>query len=91
VASNLSRDVLNTVKKKTGKALTESQIKQLAKGVGPSTVKDEKQLRLLIKQVAKMAGVPVSETTIRDLIGAIKASGVNPANMEQMVKAMLKK
>lgn len=91
MANNLSKDVLSTVKRKTGKTLTESQIKQVAKGVGPSTVKDEKQLRLLIRQVSKMAGVPVSESTMRDLISAIKSSGINPANMEQMVKMMLKK
>lgn len=91
MGNNLSKDVLNKVKKRTGKQLTESQIKQVAKGVGPSTIKDERQLRQLIKQVSKMAGVPVSEATVKDLVSAIKSSGLNPNNMEQMVKMMLKK
>jgi len=88
---NLSRDVLNAVKKKTGKSISDKDIKQVASGVGPSTVKSEQQLRQLIKQVSKMANVPVAESTVQELVGAIKKNGISPNNMEQMVKTVLSK
>ena len=89
MGNNISKDVLNTVKKKTGKAISQKDIQQVASGVGPSTVKSEQQLRTLIKQVSKMAGVPVSESTVKELVGAIKRSGINPSNMESMIKSMI--
>jgi uncharacterized protein YpuA (DUF1002 family) len=88
---HISKDVLNAVKKKTGKNISDRDIKQVASGVGPNTMKSEQQLRQLIKQVSKMANVPVAESTIQELIGAIKKSGVNPNNMEQMIKTVLGK
>lgn len=91
MANPISKDVLNAVKKKTGKPISQKDIQKVASGVGPSTVKSEQQLRALIKQISKMAGVPVSEATIRDLVGAIKKSGMNPNNLESMIKSMLKK
>jgi uncharacterized protein YpuA (DUF1002 family) len=88
---DLSKEVLNAVKKKTGKNITDKDIKNVASGVGPSTVKSEQQLRQLIKQVSKMANVPVAESTVKELIAAIQKSGINPNNMEQMIKTVLGK
>lgn len=88
---NLSKDVLNTVKRKTGKSLSQKEIQNVASGVSPSTIKSEQQLRSLIKKVSQMAGVPVSESTIKELISAIKKSGMNPSSMESMIKTMLGK
>ena len=90
-AKNISKDVLHAVKRKTGKNISPQDIQQVASGVGPSTVKSEQQLRQLIKQVSQMANVPVAESTMKELIGAIKKSGINPANMEQMIKSVLGK
>lgn len=87
----ISKDVLNAVKRKTGKQISQKAIQQVASNVGPSTVKSEQQLRALIKQVSKMAGVPVSEATMKELISAIKRSGLQSGQMESMVKAMLGK
>jgi hypothetical protein len=87
-SKNISKDVLNAVKKRTGKNISDKDIKQVASGVGPNTMKSEQQLRQLIKQVSKMA---VAESTIQELIGAIKKSGINPNNMEQMIKTVLGK
>jgi len=88
---NISRDVLNAVNRKTGKSIKPSDIQKLASGVKPATLQSEAQLRQLIKNVAKMANLPVSESTIQDIIKAVKGSGVNPAQLEQMMKMMLKK
>jgi Ca2+-binding EF-hand superfamily protein len=91
MANNIGRDVLNTVKKKTGKNISEKDIQKLASGVKPSTMQSETELRKLIKQVSSMAGVPVSESTVNDIISAVKKSGMKPSNMEQLMKMMMKK
>jgi hypothetical protein len=38
-----------------------------------------------------MANIPVSEDTVRDIVGAVKKSGMNPSNMEALMKMMMKK
>lgn len=88
---NISRDVLNAVNRKTGKNIKPSDIQKLAGSVKPSTMQNEAQLRQLIKNVAKMANMPVSEATIQQIIKAVKGSGVNPGQLEQMMKMMMKK
>lgn len=90
-SKDISKDVLKAVKRKTGKNITDKDIKNVASGVGPSTIKSEQQLRQLIKQVSKMANVPVAESTVQELVGAIQKSGINPNNMEQMIKTILGK
>lgn len=86
---NVQRDVLNTINKKAKKKVTQKEIQKLASTVKPSTLQSEAQLRRLIKQVASMANVPVSESTIREIIQAVKSSGMNPQQMESMMKMML--
>ena len=88
---NLSRDVLNAINKKTKKPITSTDIQKLASGVKPSTLQNEAQLRQLIKNVAKMANVTVSESTIQDIIKAVRQSGLNANHLEKMIGAMLKK
>lgn len=88
---DLSKDVLNVVNSKTGKSVTEKDIKKIASGVGPKTVQSEQQLRQLIKQVAKMVNVQVSESTADDIVKAVKSSGLNPNQMEQMMKTIMGK
>jgi uncharacterized protein YpuA (DUF1002 family) len=88
---NLSKEILNTVKKKTGKVISENAVKKLASGVTSETMKDEAELRKLIKQVSAMANVPVSESTVKEIIKAVKASGMNMNNIESLMKTMLSK
>ncbi len=38
-----------------------------------------------------MANIPVSEDTVRDIVGAVKKSGMSPSNMEGLMKMMMKK
>lgn len=85
---DISKDVLNIVKKKTGKNVSSKDLHKLASGVKPSTVQSEAQLRQLIKQVSSLVNVPVSEATTKEIIGAIKQSKMNTNNLEQLIKAM---
>lgn len=91
MSKNFSKDVLNTINKKTGKKVTQKDIHKVAGGVKPSTVQNEAQLRKLIKQVSDMANVKVSEKTIKEIVDAVKSSGLNPNNMEQLMKMMMGK
>ncbi|MEK3914990.1 stage VI sporulation protein F [Paenibacillus sp. FSL H7-0331] len=88
---DVSKDVLNAVKKKTGKSVSEKDIHKLASGVKPSTLQSDAQLKQLIKQVSGLVNVPVSEATVNELIHAIKSSKMSVGNMEQMVKMISKK
>ncbi|CAG7641324.1 stage VI sporulation protein F [Paenibacillus allorhizosphaerae] len=88
---NVQKDVLNVVKKKTGKNVTEKDIYKLASGVKPTTMQSDAQLKQLIKQVSSLVKVPVSEQTMNELIQAIKSSKMNPNNMEQLMKMIMKK
>ncbi|RCX23243.1 stage VI sporulation protein F [Fontibacillus phaseoli] len=87
----ISKDALNSINKKTGKNISEGAVKRLAGTVKPSTMQNEAELRKLIKQVSAMAKVPVTENTINEIVGAVKKSGMNPSNMEALMKLMIKK
>ncbi|WP_410768345.1 stage VI sporulation protein F [Fontibacillus sp. BL9] len=87
----ISKDALNSINKKTGKNISEGAVKKLASTVKPSTMQNEAELRKLIKQVSAMAKVPVTESTINEIVGAVKKSGMNPSNMEALMKLMIKK
>ncbi len=87
----LSNDILGTVNKKTGKHITENSIKRIASSVNSDTLKSETQLRALIKQVSQMAGVPVTEETIKEIVKAVKQSGMNMNNLEGLMKMMIKR
>ncbi|MBB6735773.1 stage VI sporulation protein F [Cohnella zeiphila] len=87
----LSKDILSTVNKKTGKSITEGSIKKIAGQVTPATLQSETQIRQLIKQVSAMAGVPVSEDTVKEIVSAVKKSGMNLDNLESLMKMMVKK
>jgi hypothetical protein len=83
---DVSKDVLNVVKKKTGKSVSEKDIQKLASTVKPSTLQSEASLRLLIKQVSGLVNAQVSEATVNEIISAVKTSKINPDNIEQLMK-----
>jgi hypothetical protein len=89
--SKISKEALNAINKKAGKTISEGSVKKLASTVKPSTMQNEAELRKLIKQVSAMAKVPVSENTIQEIVNAVKKSGMNPSNMEALMKLMIKK
>ncbi len=88
---NISKDVLQAVKKKTGKPISENAVKKLASSVTSETIGNEAELRKLVKQVSAMAKVPVSDSTVNDIVSAVKKSGMNMSNMETLIRMMLKK
>ncbi|MBB6674159.1 stage VI sporulation protein F [Cohnella nanjingensis] len=87
----LSKDILNSVNKKTGKSVSESSLKRIASKVTPETLQSETQIRQLIKQVSTTAGIPVSEDTVKEIVGAVKKSGLNMNSLEGLMKMMMKK
>ncbi|MUT65497.1 stage VI sporulation protein F [Paenibacillus sp. NEAU-GSW1] len=91
MGKDLSKDVLGAINKKTGKNISESTVKKLASGVTDKTMQSEAELRKLIKQVSDMAKVPVSESTVNDIVKAVKATGMNMGNIETLMKMMMKK
>ncbi|WP_261301125.1 stage VI sporulation protein F [Paenibacillus andongensis] len=88
---DISKDVLNVVKKKTGKSVTSKDIEKLASGVNQSTLQSETQLRQLIKQVSGLVNVKVSEETINDIVQAVKSSKLDSNNMQQLMNMMMGK
>ncbi|MCY9664723.1 stage VI sporulation protein F [Paenibacillus alginolyticus] len=88
---DISKDVLNVVKKKTGKSVTSKDIEKIASGVTPSTLQSETQLRQLIKQVSSLVNVKVSEETINDIVQAVKSSKLDSNNMQQLMNMMMGK
>ncbi len=85
------KDLLGAVNKKSGKNISEKSIKKIANNVTSATMQSEAQMRQLIKQVSAMANVPVSEETIKEIIGTVKKSGMNLNSLESLVKMMIKK
>ncbi|WP_150271033.1 stage VI sporulation protein F [Paenibacillus tepidiphilus] len=91
MSKDFSKDALNAINKKTGKNITPGAVKKLAGTVKPGTMQNEAQLRQLIKQVSAMAKVPVSETTVQEIVNAVKKGGANLGTMESLMKMMMKK
>jgi len=85
-----TKDVLKAVKNKTGKSISESSIKKLASGVTANTLKNEAQLRKLVRQVAKMAGVSLSDSAVSDIVRTVKNSNITGGQLERLVKMLHK-
>jgi uncharacterized protein YpuA (DUF1002 family) len=86
----VSKDVLNAVKKATGKQLSQQAVKTIASGVNQKTMQDGAELRKLIDKVSKMVNIPVSNETVNEIITAVKKTG-NIDQLESMMKTMMKK
>ena len=91
MSKNIPKDVLGAINKKTGKNITESAVKKIASGVDSGTMKDEAELRKLIKQVAAMAKIKLNEETMNDIVRTVKATGMSSSGMESFIKMMMKK
>lgn len=91
MGKNFPKDALKAINKKGGKDISENAVKKLASTVKPDTLQNEAQLRQLIKQVSAMANIPVSEDTVKDIVRAVKKSGMSSSNMEALMKMMMKK
>mgnify|MGYP001400409649 FL=1 len=88
VKRNESSDVLKLVSNKTGKKVSPSDVKRLAGKVTQNTMQDEAQLRKLIKQVGALVNVNVSEQLTNEIVQAVRKSGMNPSNLDHMIRMM---
>jgi uncharacterized protein YpuA (DUF1002 family) len=86
----ISKDVLNAVKKTTGKPLSEQAVKKIASGINQKTIQNPAELRKLIDNVSKLVNIPVSNETANEIIKAVKKNG-NIDQLENMMKRMMKK
>jgi len=90
MTGSIGKDVLSVVKKRTGKSISERDIRKLAGGVTPASIQNEAELRKLIRRVGAVAGVSVPESLMKEIVSAVKRSGMKPQSMEQMIKKMIK-
>jgi uncharacterized protein YpuA (DUF1002 family) len=51
-------------------------------------MQDEAQLRKLIKQVGALVNVNVSEQLTNEIVQVVRKSGMNPSNLDQMIRMM---
>ncbi|MCR8642307.1 stage VI sporulation protein F [Paenibacillus sp. N1-5-1-14] len=86
-----NKDVLGAVNQTTGKNITEKDINKLASTVTPSTTQNEAQLRELIKKVAALVNVKVEESTVKDIIKAVKSSNLDGSSMSTLMGLLMKK
>lgn len=86
----ISKDVLNAVKKSTGKKVSEQSLKSIAHGVNHKTMQSEAELRKLINKVSKLVNIPVSKETANAIVKTVKNTN-NIEQLEHMMKAMMKK
>lgn len=80
------KKIMSGVQKSTKGKVSEQDIVNLAGRINPGAVMNEKYLRQLITQVSAMAKVPVSEATIQQIIRSVKESGLDPNNLEQLIR-----
>jgi uncharacterized protein YpuA (DUF1002 family) len=88
---NWSDELLQKIRNKTGRNVSRGSIQRIAKGVTSNTTRNEQEIRQLIQQVSKMAGVSVSEETTRQLIRTIKTQQITPANIMNVLRQFQKK
>jgi uncharacterized protein YpuA (DUF1002 family) len=86
----ISKDVLNVVKKATGKKLSEQSIKKIASGISQKTLQDGAELRKLIDKVSKLVNIPVSNELANEIIKAVKKTGTID-QLEKTMKQMMNK
>jgi len=90
MSKDLSKDVLGAIKKKTGKNISASSVNKVANTVHSNTLEDEAELRKLVKRVADMANIKLSDAKLSEVVRTIKASGMKTSNIEYLMKMMMK-
>lgn len=90
MSKDLSKDVLNAIKKKTGKNISTNSVNKIASTVQPGTLENEAELRKLVKSIGDMAKVSMSEAQLDNVVRTIKASGVKTSNIETLMKMLIK-
>jgi hypothetical protein len=82
------KKMMGNVQKSTKGKVSEKDVMKLAGQVNTAAAMNEQYLRKLIMQVSGMAKVPVSEATIQQIIRSVKQSGLDPNNLEQLIRTI---
>lgn len=90
MSKDLSKDVLGAIKRKTGKSITTNSVGKIASTVQPNTLENEAELKKLIRRVADMANIKLSDAKLNDVAKTIQSSGMKTSNLEALMKMMIK-
>ncbi|MCM3633080.1 MULTISPECIES: stage VI sporulation protein F [Paenibacillus] len=90
MSKDLSKDVLGAIKRKTGKNISTTSVSKVASTVQPDTLENDVELRKLIKRVATMANIKLTDAKINEIAHTIQSSGVKTSNLESLMKIMMK-
>ena len=84
-----SNDILKKVNSRIGKNITSQDIQKVAKQVNATTLKNEQQLRDLVKSVGEMAGMKVPSKITDDIVKSLQGGTINPSQMDKMLKQVM--
>jgi predicted outer membrane protein len=84
-----SNDILKKVNTRIGKNITSQDIQKVAKQVNATTLKNEQQLRDLVKSVGEMAGMKVPTKITDDIVNSLQGGAINPSQMDKMLKQVM--
>ena len=90
MSKDLSNDVLGAIKRKTGKNISTNSVTKIANTVQPDSLENEDELRRLVKSVANMAKVKMSDAQFEHIVKTIKSSGMKTSNIEALMKILIK-
>lgn len=90
MSKDLSNDVLGAIKKKTGKNISSNSVSKVASTVQPGTLENEFELRKLVKSVADMAKIKMTDAQMDHIMKTIRDSGVKSSNIEALMRIMIK-
>lgn len=90
MSKDLSKDVLGAIKRKTGKNITTNSVGKIASTVQPNTLENEAELKKLIRRVADMANIKLSDAKLNEVAKTIQSSGMKTSNLEALMKMMIK-
>lgn len=90
MSKDLSKDVLGAIKRKTGKNITANSVGKVANTVQPNTLENEAELKKLIRRVADMANIKLSDAKLNEVAKTIQSSGMKTSNLESLMKMMIK-
>ncbi|GIP15159.1 hypothetical protein J40TS1_08010 [Paenibacillus montaniterrae] len=90
MSKDLSKEVLGAIKRKTGKNISANSVGKVASTVQPNTLENEAELKKLIRRVADMANIKLSDAKLNDVAKTIQSSGMKSSNLEALMKMMMK-
>lgn len=90
MSKDLSKEVLGAIKRKTGKNISATSVGKVADTVQPDTLENEIELRKLIRRVADIASIKLSDDKLDEITRTIQSSGLKTSNLEALMKMMIK-